>query len=367
MLYLKYLFYAVFLLGASSVSAKLLKTYSGTHYDMSTAYSVARHQAPDITCIFTNEPGTFPMPWDQECSNSATKKMAFINPRTKQAFKFSVQSIATDNGGSYVEIKQISFTNIERKAVNDFYQIHTDIKDAVSRVNSNPLTLQSKSTNFGRFANTFSTTSSSAQCAEHPISYFTPKGQRETHNKLAKDIKNELGNSAWFDYFEDTDFSGGGIQLGKGDFGLSISLHHTNHDVFTSVSYGDPDYNLLVFKVHYNGDMRVDGQRKLNLRFDLQRGSSAIDGIEVSRLFTDDPDVVIDLSKIAVSNCLLDFIKDRGTPSPSTGGPVGGGGGGPVEGGGGFCTERFSAYTCSTTSDGSPQCSKQVFIVPRSC
>lgn len=365
MKFIKYLFYAAFLLSASSVSAKLLKTYSGTHYDMNTAYSVAKYKAPGITCIFTNEPGTFPMPWDQKCSNSAIKKIAFINPRTKQAFKFSVQSIATDNGGSYVEIKQISFTNIERQAVNDLYQIHTDIKDAVSRVNFNPLTLQSNNTSFSHFTKAFSTSLSSAQCTEHPTSYFTPKGQRKTHNKLAKDIKNELGSSTWFDYFEDTDFSGGGIQLGKGNFGLNISLHHINHDVFTSVSFGDPDYNLLVFKVHYNGDMRVDGKRKLNLRFELQRGSSAIDGIEISRLFTDDPDVVIDLSKIAVSNCFLDFIKNNGTPHPSTGGPTGGGG--PIGGGGSVCTERLNAYTCSTASDGSTKCSKQVFIVPRSC
>ncbi len=363
----KYLLSSALLFGANTASAELLKTYAGTNYDINEAYRVARYQAPEMNCIFTNEPGTFPMPWDEQCYDSAVKKIAFINTATKQAFKFSVQRVSKGNGVSVVNIEQISFTTIERRALNDFYEINDNIKAAASRIS-----LSSIGTYNARSFASYSS-SSGSECSSHPTSYFTPRGQRNTHEDLAKGIRDQVGNRSWGEFIRHTDYTGGGIQLGKGNLGLNVTLSHSNNDIFTHVNYGDPASNLLVFKVHYHGDMRYGGERRLNLSFDLQRGASAIDGIEISRLFTNDSDVVVDLTKTPVSNCLLDFIKDTGTPvsgngtpggSGRPGGSSGPGGGGP---GGGYCTETIRAYTCSTTGDGKTTCSKQVFAVPVSC
>ncbi|MCF2846836.1 hypothetical protein NH514_06555 [Pseudoalteromonas sp. ACER1] len=288
--------------------------------------------------------------------DTSSKDLIVANPIEKIAFKFNVRatniSSTTPEYGFTSTVNDLSLTTSEKDLLNTFYTIDQDFRSAVSSSSYiSSSVLQSS------FQQMYNTSNNEDNCNTHPTSYFeSPRSQSEVHDELTNNLANELDGANWFDFFEDTDFSGGGLTLSKDGLGFQINLQHNEIGTFISKVYGSSN-NLLNFEVKYSGEINIGGTRKLNLTYKLNRGASTIDGIRMNLLFSP----VVDLTDVAISNCLSDFIEENseiidsgsggGSGTPDEGEPGSGqtGGGSSI---GGSCTRKVKTRVCSTDHNG---------------
>ena len=238
--------------------------------------------------------------------DTSSKNLIIVNPLDKRAFKFNVK--ATNNSSTSQEneiistIESLPLNTSEKDLLKTFYDIDRDFRTAVSKSSSttsskiqSPLELNSTSSN------------NEDSCALHPVNYFgNQQYQTNLHEDLTKFIEKELFDANWFDNFKASDTTESVLKLRKGDSGFQISLQHNEIGSYISKVYGSSD-NLLNFEVKYNGEFNIGGTRKLNLTYKLNRGASIIDGMAMNLLFSP----VVDLTDVAISNCLLKFIEEN--------------------------------------------------------
>lgn len=302
-----------------------------------------------------------------QCDNTS-KDIIIANPLSKVAYKFNV---STQQQSIYSTALNINANNValsaaESAALEEFYQIDSSfrqgVKDAGTVLSSHAdfsSTLSNKSnSDFG--LRHLATASNSEECVDHPSHYLTSEGaQRTVKQEMRAQISSRLGNQSWNDFSTDTDITGGGIQIGKDSFGISLSLQHNKVGIFATRSYGNPA-NKLVFAVSYYGEVKTGGARDLNLGFDLVQSASLVDGIEIGTFMSG---TAVDLSTTAVSNCLIQNLESingatieqsSGSGGSTGSGPDGGSFGIPIIGGGG-CTKTVRYTTCST-AHGSRTC-----------
>jgi len=238
--------------------------------------------------------------------DTSSKNLIIVNPLDKRAFKFNVK--ATNNSSTSQEneiistIESLPLNTSEKDLLKTFYDIDREFRTAVSKSSSttsskiqSPLELNSTSSN------------NEDSCALHPVNYFgNQQYQTNLHEDLTKFIEKELFDANWFDNFKASDTTESVLKLRKGDSGFQISLQHNEIGSYISKVYGSSD-NLLNFEVKYNGEFNIGGTRKLNLTYKLNRGASIIDGMAMNLLFSP----VVDLTDVAISNCLLKFIEEN--------------------------------------------------------
>ncbi|MCF2899998.1 MULTISPECIES: hypothetical protein [unclassified Pseudoalteromonas] len=293
--------------GKIHASQELIEVYSCNTCNYEKAKTIAKEHLAQPDCQWepsSNERLNLSQPI-LKCDTSS-KNLIIANPLDKRAFKFNVK--ATNNSSTPQEkeiistIESLSLTTSEKDLLKAFYNIDRGFRTAVSKSSyiisskiQSPLELKSTSSN------------NEDSCASHPISYFgNQQYQANLHEDLTKLIEKELFDANWFDNFKVSDVTESVLKLSKGDFGFQISLQHNEIGSYISKVYGSSD-NLLNFEVKYNGEFNIGGTRKLNLTYKLNRGASTIDGIRMNLLFSP----VVDLTDVAISNCLSDFIEEN--------------------------------------------------------
>lgn len=283
---------------------------------------------------------------------SAKKELIVANPDTKIAYKFQVTTSAEFDFTTTV--KDLSLSSKEQSLLDSFYSIDGDIKSAVKSISN---TAYNKSSVLWVTAST-----SSGGCENSPISYFQdPRTASNIHKDFSSKLTEKMGSSSWHDFITDTDVTGGGLTIEKDGIGAQISFQHNEMKNYISKVYGNSLDNILVFEVSYAGEINFNGKRQISFNYSLQRGASFIDGIEVDMLFGNGSK--IDTTKTKLSNCVLDYIKNTGTPEGgSSSGGIGDSGSGSNNGGG-MCLKKYNVTTCSTVN-GDTHCTNASFIIP---
>lgn len=289
------------------------------------------------------------------CDTSSTD-LIIANARTKKAFKFNVKttniSSTTPNYGYRSTVKDLSLSSAEIDLLHEFYTIDQDFKNAVSSVGTTTF-------NSTQLFAQLNISSNDNSCTSHPTGYFDNlRTQNEIHDGLTSKITEELDGAAWFDFIEDTDFTGGGLTLSKGSLGFQISLQHNEIGTFVTKVYEDTN-NMLNFEVKYHGEIDLNGDRKLALSYKLNRGVSTIDGIRMNMLFAP----TVDLSGTLISNCLRDLI-ERNSEEVEIITPGGGTVGDPGDSSGaGMCLKKVKTTVCSTDHNG-VSCTRSIINIP---
>ncbi|MFQ6370665.1 hypothetical protein [Shewanella sp. YIC-542] len=279
---------------------------------------------------------------------SAKKELIVANPDTKIAYKFQVTTSAEFDFTTTV--KELSLSSKEQSLLDSFYSIDKDIKSALKSISNTEYNQSS----------VLWVSASSDICKNSPISYF--QDPRTVHKDFSNKLTAKMRSSSWHDFITDTEFTGGGLTIEKGGIGAKFSFQHNEMKNYISKIYGNSLDNILVFEVNYAGEINFDGKRQINFNYSLQRGASFIDGIEVDMLFGTGSQ--IDTTKTLLSNCVLDYIKKKGTieSGSSSGGGMGGNDSGSNNGGG-MCLNKYNVTTCSTVN-GDTHCTNASFIVP---
>jgi len=297
-----------------------------------------------------------------EC-NDTSKEIIITNALTRTAYKFIVSATQQTqySSAARVTVTNTSMNSIEREALEEFYKIDSQFRIAVRNAGNivTPRSRQSSTQSYNlkdMDSNVFSlaATGASEGCSNHPSIYLTsPLAQRAIESEIRQQISNEIGDASWHDFFEDTDFNGGGIQIGKGSIGLSLSLNHDKIKAFSTKVYGEDPNNALTFEVTYQGTVEIRGERTLRLSLGLSRGASLVDGIPIGTFMSG---TNVDLTDGVVSSCLLENIENIAGATVITTPGSGGSGTGTGTGGsfdpifaGGGCTKEIKYTTCSTT------------------
>lgn len=312
-----------------------------------------------------------------ECPTTS-KEIIIANAINRKAFKFVVIAEQIDQYVTALSISssQVNMTSDESAAINEFYEIDASFRQAVQltgTVSSFSSDAYFPPKNFKSSAVSSATSSSSSDnCINHPSIYLTSEGARRTiHNEMASQIADRLGNDTWSNIASDTKVNGIGLSLAVNGGGASVSFQHDQIEVFATRSYGNTS-NKLVFRVFYDGEVTTDGQRDLNLIFQLRTGSSRVDGIPLSTFMGGS----VDLTTTLVSNCLLENLQNVAGAEIEVSGGSGAGGSGstdPDDGGsfgvpigtGGSCSQTVNYSTCSTNLEtGARICSQSSVTIP---
>ena len=251
-----------------------------------------------------------------ECNNTS-KEIIIANALTQTAYKFIVSATQQTqySSAARVTVTNTSMNSIEREALEEFYEIDSQFRRAVKNAGnivtprSGPSSTQSHNLK-GIDSNAFplAATGASEGFLNHPSVYLTSLvSQRAIQNEIRQQITNEMGDASWHNLFVGMDFSGDGIQVGKGSVGLSLSLNYDKIKAFSTKVYGEDPNNALTFEVTYQGTVEIRGERNLRLSLNLSRGASLVDGIPIGTFMSG---TNVDLTDGLVSNCLLENIEN---------------------------------------------------------
>lgn len=350
----------VFIPTSSQASNSLTETFSCDTCDYNDAVLLARSLRIPLQCEWVNESDTSEISTDEsylQCP--ATRRILIVaNPLSKVAFKFGVNvtNTATHWLDERVEVIDYSLSSQERDALEKFYDIDSAVRTAVANVQSisassvqfNQATPQGKKTvaKSGQLSQP-----SDDPCSSSPLQFFTSlSAERDVLGTLKEQMSDAVGTQNWFDFTEDVDLLGGGLDISKDGFGVSINFSRNNVDSF--VTYGSNTDNVLSFKVTYGGDIdENNGNRGLALAFELQKGASYVDGIPLSSLLANGQ---VNLMGTIMSNCTLEKLEEIAGPGGVTNTPQLAdfndfpiGPGMPVP----ICVKTIRATTCSTANN----------------
>lgn len=359
---MKWIFGQLFVLWSVYASAENLPAFVCDSCSSGDALTLAMEKAPPFQCEWSNSPGTFPEPGDEVCQGGV-KTLAIINTVEQQAYKIRVESRAEEYNLRRVEANFVNFTSAELEVIQAFYEIDRDFQTASNNAVASVAAVRKfhrkakdlKGLTGVLFAQT------SMGCAEHPISFFTPTGEKAVLDSLTQYIASKISDSSWHEYWEASSPTGSGVTIGKGSVGFSVSFEHRQREAFAHYYYDDD--NHLNFTVSYHGEVNIGGYRKLYLQYELLPSVSTINGILVGSLFRGDHAPLIDLSQINASACLIEFINNNSTPV--LGGGTGEGDGDGIPGGDDgprLCERRARASACSSGG-----CRYQMFTFFTAC
>ena len=346
---------------SSSVYAALTETKSCDTCDYSDSVNIAKiyYKKPTCQVIGLNDGNSQFGSTTYQCASTSTN-IIVTNPLSRTAFKFKISATQQSqfSDAQLIKATDLSLTNDERNALEEFYDIDYEFRRGVQEAGSLHTSLAStqrhSTSNLKKIKGLEQISSQSNEsCESHPANYITDESfQRFTHRELNNQIANKIGDQSWTDLSHESLTSGGGLQISANGAGVNITLHHNNIGVFANIFYGGNADNNLSFNVSYGGEANVNGRRVLALSFELNRGASQIDGFPIGRFMSGVPfDAKINL----VSNCLLDALERGGDVEiehGESGGSTGPGGNNdgsiwlPSTGSG--CTKTIKYKTCST-------------------
>ena len=285
------------------------------------------------------------------------KDIIVANPLSRMAYKFVVtaEQVSEFSTALNINTEDTALSHAESEALQDFYEIDHEFREAVKNAGTIVTSLTSANQLYGdniKLANSAQNSASSEECNSHPSAYLTSEdNRRKIEKEMSDKIATRLGDDSWHDYFSNTVITGGGLQVGKDGFGVSVALSHNKMHAYAIRSYGDPS-NALVFKAEYKGESVTNGKRKLYMDFLLERGASRVDGIVIGTFMSG---THVNLKDTLVSNCLIQNLEsidgavieisgDGGSGSSD----INGGGFGNTIIGGSSCTKEVKYTTCST-------------------
>ncbi len=349
-------------LSVQTAQAQFTDTYSCDRCDEAGAIALARSKAPALNCSLNTAPGQIPTIEDQICT--ATQKTLIVaNPQTRLAFKFNVHSEPDGAYQQMVTVNPVALNPVEQELLATFYNLHQEFGQAVQSFSSQD---QSSSLANWESISAFKPvqeqafTASSAACESHPSSYLAnARKQEELAKTMAAQIMRDMNGQTWESYTTSTRVNGGGLNVSKDGFGLSISLQHNINKFYVHKVWDEN--NMFTFEATYQGISDHNGQKTLKLNFEIQKGTSSIDGMQLAHWFGPR----IDLKNVPISNCMVEYIKSIEQYSSVIGGsgptPPGRQPGGSA-GAGGLCNHNVTAYACTPWS-----CREQTFITLRPC
>lgn len=277
----------------SAASAQDIDVFSCDTCSYEQLLEIAKKEAPPVRCA-----GDTAKPNPNDCSALA-KTLIVANPLTGKAKKLRVRARYNASTLVYEQAISAEYASL----LSDWYDLDKSVRQAVLTLDTYPLGLAQREPGLA-----------SDHCDQHPINYLLNENYRSALSRqMTQDVIAQLGSSRWGDKFSDIDISGVGLSLGRGSASINISVTHNKNNVYTSASYGNWDYNRLVFRVEPRGSYDYNGQRTLALSFTLQRETSLLDGKSVNALFGDG--VMVNLAQIGgISTCLLNKLSAYGQP-----------------------------------------------------
>ncbi|MCL1077216.1 hypothetical protein D5R81_04215 [Parashewanella spongiae] len=365
----------LFLISATASAVGNMKVYSCDDCDFDRAKFLASFHPPRYDCI--GKPPGFPPrgsysnPYNEYPScDPVTENVIFANPLTRIAYKFKVTVTPDDLGDiESIIVNSISLSYNDTILLNKFYDIDEEFRSAMAQ---DVVIIENSNSPQYSYSSVYRPNSNSSDsCDNHPISFFKNRGRERIYDRMTADISAKVGDSDWNDYYEDTDFTGGGLNLSRDGFGFNVSFVHNTVGAFAHYVVGDHN-NTLDFEVSYGGVVEINGSKSLRLSYKLNKGSSRIDGITVGNLFADTTQDLTP-SGTAVSNCLLEYLEENsetissvpfggGDPDSGSGDGIGDGddGGNNIN----LCTKTVKATVCNSQSG---QCTTTIFRFVRPC
>ncbi|WP_281557798.1 hypothetical protein [Thalassomonas sp. RHCl1] len=327
-----------------------LPVYSCDTCSAAKAITVAKQHSNPLECHWNNPPGTAPQPGDQFCETTY-KLLAVANPLTRESWKFKVTTSSNNIYEKLITVEQINFLEQESELISSFFNIDHEFREAVT--NAATTVMSNKKNNI---------LSSSEDCSEHPISWFTVQGKERMKLRMTAEIERKLNGSSWWSNITDRVSSGAGLGISKDSFQISVQFDIKERPVFSHITWNDHTENLLAFEVSYAGHFSSSNNQRLALSFKLIEGASRIEGFGLENLNASR----VDMRGMEFSQCFIEFFEDllasdvEDMISRDAGGftvsPTIGWGG--MGSGGGLCT------TTVHTRAGNRQ---QTFIFPVSC
>lgn len=330
------------LLTAGTVfSNNYTETYSCDTCDYKDAVNFAEtlHEAPLCVASGLDEELISPDSTIYSCETTE-KELIIANPLTKAAFKFRIK---TEQRSTYsntydVIVTDVSLEDFESTAINVFYDIDADFRNAVQERMSKRL--PRFITGLERENETFSTESSDVSCNSHPFNFLVDGDFRtDLFKQLVADIQNEIGyKKAWGEFRSESSIGAGLTISSGGNLGVSINMSLNSVDVFSVQQFGNPS-NVLSFTVTYHGEYFGDTyrfqnsskifphdnkDRNLLLAFSLNPGASRIERYPANEIFGSNT-----FKSGALSDCIKEIAKKNASSIKVT--PIGNGGDGTID------------------------------------
>lgn len=367
---MKYFFSLVILLMALPIQADQITAYVCDTCNSQGSQVLAKSYTPPAQCNFTNPPGTVPTPGDMDCSAPA-RKLIVVNPLTEKAFKYRVQRECQSTWcNPNVTLTHLTLTNDEQEALITFYDIDSTMRNAIGEMNQ--MTAMSINGSF----ESLNTTSSSEQCSDNPMDYFTDiNTQRNIERKITEKIREKVGHRPWSDYITTSYYGPSSFQISTQGGNVTFDQENIAHPAFERYFFGGTSEarqaNNLNFRVNYLGRVSDQpGVSSFGLQLVIDRSTSWVDGYRLSNLTLNGGTVDVTDSLDSMP-CFKEFLDEQ--ESEIVGPPVSGGGGGdgdpslPGDGSSGWqlCPATVNTRVCSTTSDGT-QCTVTTYtsLVP---
>lgn len=307
--------------------------------------------------------------------NTTNKSVVILNPQDKVSWKFDVMAHFPIQYHMEVIASNRSMSSVERNNAEIFFNFYDDVMASTNGglLSVNPSlfnSLQTSSFSDVKSAPLMTTTndsSNTAACAVAKEYFGNQTSQDNVENFVAQNLATRLRENGQspYDYNEDIDLTGLGLQVGADSAGFNVSWESDENPVVVTI--GDGDTNL-VFDVSFKGVIGDrDGVYLVELFFN--RTASKIDGRRVSNAF---PDGVVNDSGSTTTDdhpCLRD-IAERVADNAPWGGASGGGPSNIVspitQGGLTFCVRTVRARVCSTDRDGQT-CTTTEYKFPVTC
>jgi hypothetical protein len=287
-------FFLFFTAGAAYSSGYTETYYCDTcNYETSAELAKTLHDAP--RCVLSDLDSSLRSVGSTSYSCEATtKELIVTNPLTRAAFKFKV---ATEQASSFdntynIIVSDKSIDNFESSALNTFYAIDAEFRDAVQERMQQPIET---------FVSTLAINSDEdGDCKSHPANFLVNEDFRTNlYEQLSKNITDRMDyNESWTSFSSASNISDGLQISSRSDAGLSINFSRNLVDVFAVQHFGDPD-NVFSFTVTYAGEYRGEyglqwGSvipafgRELNLilSFKLNSGASRLERTPVNELLS---------------------------------------------------------------------------------
>lgn len=339
-----------------------------------------KHTLPD--CDFVDLNGGPATPDTPMVCTVTNETVVVLNPQDRLAWKFDVKAHFPQQYFMEVVVNNQNMSNTEQFNAGLFFDFYDDVVEATNGglLYLNPATFSSTQTTRSvgaKAAPKFSaltSASNSASCHVAKEYYGNATSQDAVENFVEAEVARELGGRNPFDWKEDVDITGAGVQVSGGPTGLTgvgfnVSWDSEEQRIAAVIGSGDTQ---LVFDIEFKAIITVNsGKYAMNLYLD--RSASKIDG---RRLTSAMPNGVVNDANSTTTDdhpCLRDILEEAAEEAP-WGDFVGDGldgsnilspmGGGP--GGLSYCIRTVSAQTCSTTQEGRT-CTKTVYSFPEPC
>ncbi|GAC27434.1 hypothetical protein [Brumicola pallidula] len=329
--------------------------------DLNAAKNIAIQNAPKNTCsIYQNsQNSTF--------CESITQTILVPVHNTENVFKFDVTTSIDSRNRPRVSVTSLMpLSTIESALMTKYIDFY---KDFASAVNSASITSAELSpipayslSNSAPYSS-----SGSNDCSSHPVSYFKGLNEkRDIRTELASRVTASIGGVTAVQYENEALVNSASVDVHVTGGGVSIGLQYVKNDLV--ITRGTSFENRLAFTANVYSDS-TRGRTLFSLS--LNPALTKIDGFKYSEIFGGGN---IDMSDVAVTDCLREFLQDGEPVSPST--LPGGGDGtfddpfvGPDIPDGGrldWCGYRTSIRTCIEQPDGGQICtvSTYSFIAP---